>query len=515
MQPVTYNLTLETLLQQLLNLLNLKPRIAEPGATAVAYAAMLDTGNFVLASRDSANLWESFDNPTDTILPTQIMNQDVKLYASISDTNFSIGRFMFHLQNDGNLLLLTRRFPLDTPNFAYGSAQDSTIGSGFQLIFNQSGYIYVIARNGSILNMVSSNAASTQDFYQRAIVDSDGVFRRYIYPKSLAASGGKWPMRWIHGRFASALLRYTFVDPDDEMKRRQQNFAPKMSEDWCRQVCLNDCFCDAAIFRNGECWKKRVPLSNGRFDSSTGGKALIKEKLGSGAFGTVYKGVLTSDNQNLVAVKKLNTIVGHGEEFTAEISALGRTNHKNLVQLLGLCNEGQHRLLVRMQVASRTANGLIYLHEEGINPIIHCDIKPQNILLDDFLTARISDFRLAKLLKVDQTHTTTERRGTKGYVAPEWFKNCPSHLKWMYIALEFYCSSLFAAEGNLTPMPWMENDKEAMEDMKRVEKFVLIAIWCIQEVPSLRPSMKKVSQMMEGTVEVSIPPDPSSIFSSI
>ncbi|KAJ0020833.1 hypothetical protein Pint_31250 [Pistacia integerrima] len=54
-----------------------------------------------------------------------------------------------------------------------------------------------------------------------------------------------------------------------------------------------------------------------------------------------------------------------------------------------------------------------------------------------------------------------------------------------------------------------------MEDMKRLEKFVMMAIWCIQEDPSLRPSMKKGSQMMEGTVEVSIPPDPSSIFSYI
>ncbi|XP_031282518.1 G-type lectin S-receptor-like serine/threonine-protein kinase LECRK2 [Pistacia vera] len=342
---------------------------------------MLDTGNFVLASQDSANLWESFDNATDTILPTQIMNQDKKLYASISETNFSIGRFMFHLQNDGNLLLLTTKFPLDTPNFPYWSTQDSTIGNGFQLIFNQSGYIYVIARNGSILNMVSSSAASTQDFYQRAIVDSDGVFRRYIYPKSLAASGGRWPIRW------STIF-----------------FIPS-------NICLR-----------------------------------IRGDTGSGACGLNSYCCLGEDSQKIC--------------------------------------------------------------------------------------------QLAKLLKVDQTHTTTKIRGTKGYVAPEWFKNLPITSKvdvysFGILLLELVCyrrnfdtnaeeecQKVLAdwsydcfKEGKLDLL--VENDEETMEDMKRVEKFVMIAIWCIQEDPSLRLSMKKVSQMMEGTVEVSISPDPSSIFSSI
>ena len=61
----------------------------------------------------------------------------------------------------------------------------------------------------------------------------------------------------------------------------------------------------------------------------------------------------------------------------------------------------------------------------------------------------------------------------------------------------------------------MANDEEAIHDMKRVEKYVMIAIWCIQEDPSIRPTMKKVVQMMEGAVEVSVPPTPSSFISSI
>ena len=108
-------------------------------------------------------------------------------------------------------------------------------------------------------------------------------------------------------------------------------------------------------------------------------------------------------------------MVKEGEqEFMAEVMSIGHTNHKNLVQLIGFCNEGQHRLLVyecmsngslasflfglsklkwhqRMEIALGTARGLFYLHEECSTQIIHCDIKPQNILLDDSYTAKTAD----------------------------------------------------------------------------------------------------------------------------
>ncbi|GLT59523.1 hypothetical protein SLA2020_323360 [Shorea laevis] len=234
------------------------------------------------------------------------------------------------------------------------------------------------------------------------------------------------------------------------------------------------------------------------------------------------------------------------------MSAIGKTNHKNLVQLLGFCNEGQHQLLVyeymsngslasylfgnprpswyrRTQIAFGIARGLAYLHEECSNQIIHCDIKPQNILLDDSLTARISDFGLAKLLKTDQTRTVTAIRGTKGYVAPEWFKSMPVTVKvdvysFGILLLELICCRKkfdqdAKDENQMILADWtydcyeearlyllVQEDEEAIQDIKRVEKFVMIAIWCIQDDPPLRPSMKIVSQMLEGAMEVPLPP---------
>ncbi|KAJ0729862.1 putative protein kinase RLK-Pelle-SD-2b family [Helianthus annuus] len=172
----------------------------------------------------------------------------------------------------------------------------------------------------------------------------------------------------------------------------------------------------------------------------------FKDELGKGAFWIVYKCVI---GETTVAVKKLDKVLKHGEkEFQTEVNAIAKTHHKNLVQLLGYCDDGDHRLLVyeyrsngmlagflfgdmkpswklRSDVIVGVTKGLAYLHEECSTHVIHCDIKPQNILLDDSYNAKISDFGLAKLLMMNQSRTSTGIRGTKGYVAPEWFRNTP------------------------------------------------------------------------------------------
>ncbi|XP_017982184.1 PREDICTED: G-type lectin S-receptor-like serine/threonine-protein kinase LECRK3 [Theobroma cacao] len=676
------------------------------GGTEVAYAAMLNTGNFILANNKSANLWESFHHPTDTLLPTQTFNQGSKLIACYSEANHSTGRFLLTLESDGNLVLYTTAFPVDSPNYAYWSTE--TFDGSSQVIFNQSGYVYLVEKNGSMINVLPGGA-STEDFFQRAILEYDGAFRHYVYPKNNGSTSGRWPLTWSPLSFIPSNIctsitgqvgcgacgfnsyctigndqrrkcqcpqGYSFFDPNDVMKGCKQDFVPQscdnasleaelfeflemqntdwplsdyehfelVSEDWCREACLSDCFCVVAIFRDTNCWKKKLPLSNGRMDTSVGGKALIKirkdssnlqpadpdeekkhhstlfiigsvlfsssvslnfllliaavmsafhfynrknntfqqypvmpginlrcftynelqkatngfkEELGKGAFSTVYKGVLALDDKIFIAVKKLNNMVSENDkEFKTEVTAIGQTNHRNLVQLLGFCSEGQHRHLVyefmsngslrdflfrgstpnwylRIQIALGTARGLSYLHEECSIQIIHCDIKPQNVLLDDALTARICDFGLAKLLKAEQTQTSTAIRGTRGYVAPEWFKNLPITAKvdvysFGILFLELICCRKNFApevkdENQMVLADWaydsykeenvhvlVQDDQDAIYDIRRLKKYVMIAIWCIQEDPALRPTMKKVVQMIEGAVEVPVPPDPCS-----
>ncbi|XP_074321361.1 G-type lectin S-receptor-like serine/threonine-protein kinase LECRK1 isoform X2 [Silene latifolia] len=288
----------------------------------------------------------------------------------------------------------------------------------------------------------------------------------------------------------------------------------------------------------------------------------FKEEIGRGSFGVVYKGTITTGvNSVTVAVKKLDrTFMGADKEFTAEVNAIGLTHHKNLVRFIGYCKEEDKRLLVyeympngtvadylfgdsrpswlaRIHIAQGVARGLLYLHEECTTQIIHCDIKPQNILVDDHYNARISDFGLAKLLVLNQSQTNTAVRGTKGYVAPEWFKNKPVSMKvdvysFGVLLLEIVCCRRCvrmeqSADERAILTDWafdcyqsgmldslVNDDMEALNDWPRLERFVKVGLWCIQEDPNLRPTMQRVNQMLDGVAEVPDPPCQTS-FSAI
>ncbi|XP_018832270.2 G-type lectin S-receptor-like serine/threonine-protein kinase RLK1 [Juglans regia] len=686
----------------------------------VASGVMTDAGNFVLEDREFNKAWESFNSPTDTLLPTQNLERGGVLSSRQSETNFSKGRFQLRLQQDGNLVLNTINLPTDyanAPYYASGttSSDDTNPSSpGRELVFNESGYMFILRENDQRFPLKQGQQVeSSSDFYFRATLNFDGVFTQYSHPKA-PNSNRSWSSHWSQPEniCVSSLVEagigvcgynsicglkedqrpmcqcppgYSLLDPDDRYGSCKPDFIQGCEEDrlgrpgedlytwvdltntdWptsdyvlltpytedrCRQSCLEDCMCAVAIFRLGDtCWKKKLPLSNGRVDSNlNGGKALIKirknnstlpvpdprfdqapelkkknqdtliligsvllggsvfvnlililavclgfsfiyhnklqkiianassvqlnlrcftykeleeatdgfkEELGKGAFGVVYKGKIQMGSSVHVAVKKLNNSFQDSErEFRTEVSVIGQTYHKNLVRLLGFCDEGQQRLLVyeflsngtlagflfgdlkpswkrRIEIAIGIARGLLYLHEECSSPIIHCDIKPQNILLDDYYNARIADFGLAKLLMMNQSHTNTAIRGTKGYVAPDWFRNMPITAKvdvysYGVMLLEIICCRKSVRmesdledqailtdwaydcyqEGTLDAL--VEYDVEALDDRKRLEKFVKVAIWCIQEDPSLRPTMRKVTQMLEEIVEVLAPPCPS------
>ncbi|KAJ6890918.1 receptor-like protein kinase [Populus alba x Populus x berolinensis] len=168
-------------------------------------------------------------------------------------------------------------------------------------------------------------------------------------------------------------------------------------------------------------------------------------KLGEGGFGPVYKGKL--DDGREIAVKKLSHSSNQGKkEFTNEAKLLSRVQHRNVVNLLGYCAHGVEKLLVYEYVAHESldkllfksdkrqlldwnrrhdiligiARGLLYLHEDSHNCIIHRDIKASNILLDDKWVPKIADFGMARLFPEDQTHVNTRVAGTNGYMAPEY-----------------------------------------------------------------------------------------------
>ncbi|OWM91423.1 hypothetical protein CDL15_Pgr017341 [Punica granatum] len=284
----------------------------------------------------------------------------------------------------------------------------------------------------------------------------------------------------------------------------------------------------------------------------------FREVIGKGAFGIVYRGTMSTGQA--IAVKRLERVSTDGErEFRTEMKIIGRTHHRNLVRFLGYSLDTSNRLLVyeymsngsladllfapkkllcweeKMGIVRNIARGLLYLHEECETQIIHCDIKPGNILIDENRRAKISDFGLSKLLKPDQTNTFTGIRGTRGYVAPEWHKNLPITTKadvysFGIVLLEIICSrrnmDQSLPEEEMILENWVYDcfqagelhrlvDEEEGVDGGQLDGMVKVAIWCTLEEPSLRPSMRKVLLMLEGTVDIPSPPCPTSFSSCI
>ncbi|KAK1430510.1 hypothetical protein QVD17_13311 [Tagetes erecta] len=284
----------------------------------------------------------------------------------------------------------------------------------------------------------------------------------------------------------------------------------------------------------------------------------FKEVIGRNSSGQVYKGYI-SEGKKAVAVKRLEKMF-EGGEFRAEITSIAQTHHRNLVRLLGFCVHGATKLLVyefmsngsladlllaqprwkeRVRVALDVARGILYLHQECETRIIHCNIKPQNILFDEYWTAKISDFGLSKPLSPNQSGTLTSVKGTRGYLAPEWFRNTLISTKvdiysFGVVLLEILCCTsemeIDVLSEDKTPLTtWAYNcfaanklhrligddeddddddDDDDDVDIYMFEKMVKVGLLCIQDDPEARPLIRDVILMLEGTSDIPIPPSP-------
>jgi hypothetical protein len=288
----------------------------------------------------------------------------------------------------------------------------------------------------------------------------------------------------------------------------------------------------------------------------------FSNKLGQGGFGSVYLGTLPDGSR--IAVKKLEGIGQGKKEFRSEVTIIGSIHHIHLVKLRGFCAEGTYRLLAyeymakgsldrwifrnnsdsslldwdtRFNIALETAKGLAYLHQDCESKIIHCDIKPENVLLDENFLAKVSDFGLAKLMTREQSHVFTTLRGTRGYLAPEWITNYAISEKSDVYSYGIVLLEIISGRKSFDPVEVSEkahfpsyafkkleegelhdildaklkcNDKD-----ERLEIAIKVSLWCIQDDFYQRPSMSKVVQMLEGVCDVPQPPISSQIGSRL
>ncbi|EFJ32970.1 hypothetical protein SELMODRAFT_30228, partial [Selaginella moellendorffii] len=271
-----------------------------------------------------------------------------------------------------------------------------------------------------------------------------------------------------------------------------------------------------------------------------------KEMIGSGGFGKVYKGILPKDG-TLVAVKLLSEASLQSErQFLAELSVIGRLQHRNLVSLKGWCHDKGKLLLVyefmpngsldkhlfsaditllwqqRFHILKGVGEALTFLHDGWEQRVIHRDVKAANVLLDSKFTARLGDFGLARLMEHSRGPQTMTKAGTTGYIAPELaYTGRATEKSDVYsfgiLALEVVSGRRaldldfeFDKEGVLL-LDWiwqMHERGRLMEvvdaklqddfDVEQVTVVLYMALQCCHPDANDRPTMRKCCQMLTG-----------------
>ncbi|KAK0579549.1 hypothetical protein LWI29_027784 [Acer saccharum] len=289
----------------------------------------------------------------------------------------------------------------------------------------------------------------------------------------------------------------------------------------------------------------------------------IKNKLGEGGFGSVYKGVLPNGRE--IAIKRLSKYSGQGiGEFKNEVTLTAKLQHRNLVSIVGCCIEAEEKMLVyeyvpnksldffifnetkrtlldwnkRFEIICGIARGILYLHQDSRLRIIHRDLKASNVLLDSALNPKISDFGMARIFGGEQIEGNTNRVvGTYGYMSPEYameglfsiksdvysfgvllveiitgIKNSGFHLE------DCDSSNLIGhvwdlwREGKAMEIVdksmWEESSHASIHEMLRC---VHIGLLCVQEQATDRPTMSSVVFMLGNDNPLPSPKQPAFI----
>jgi serine/threonine protein kinase len=274
-----------------------------------------------------------------------------------------------------------------------------------------------------------------------------------------------------------------------------------------------------------------------------------KQLLGVGGFGRVYEGVIPASNSEIAVKRVPHDSKRRVKEFIAEVVSMGQLRHKNLVQLLGYCCRKGELLLVydympndsldkhlydknkpvlnwdtMFHIIKGIASGLMYVHEDWGQVIVHRDIRASNVLLDNEMNRCLGDFGLAKLYDHGTDPRTTHIVGTMGYLSPELLragKASPATDVFAFgmFMLEVTCGRRplehDLQDNQVVLLDWVLEhwNKGAILDtvdprlngdyiVEEVDLVLKLGLLCLQPMPNARPSTRQVLQHLGGTLPV-------------
>ncbi|KAL4292031.1 hypothetical protein GQ457_14G006060 [Hibiscus cannabinus] len=630
-------------------------KIGQPGYPVVLYlytveepcntsATLEDSGNFVLheLNRDgSVNrvLWESFDYPTDTLLPGMKLGINSKTGLNWSLTSWrsdkcpATGSFSLGLDpSDSSQWVIWWRGDAywKSGSFRHGFLDDFLSYSSYDLV-------YVTNENETYFNYTVKKAVT---IFPRLKLNSEGGLVSYM-ADSVASqvSCTKNMSRGCSKQNIPACSRSLGSNVFQQHVGFMSNTGFKFSETDnlslidCQAKCLNDCSCVAYASKNDdgtgcEIWSTGVSFT----ESSTrddrpdnvkrdifilkprenkwwtwliavlGGLMIVPpvcaicytiwkngerrghkgdghdnwldvfsfesiaaatncfavgNKLGAGGFGPVYKGKLVDGRE--IAVKRLSSCSGQGlVEFKNEAILIAKLQHTNLVRLLGICIQVEENMLIyeympnksldffifdserkymlnwtkRFDIIEGIAQGLIYLHKYSRLKVIHRDLKASNILLDNEMNPKISDFGMARIFGLDEPEANTKRIvGTFGYMAPEYAFHGIVSVKTDVFSFGVLLLEIVSGKNNCCYHPegplnligyawqlWNEGRGTSVIDpipdgscnQNEAMRCIHVGLLCVQDHAIDRPTMADVVSMLSNeTVELPAPKQPA------
>ncbi|KAK8973797.1 hypothetical protein V6N11_032927 [Hibiscus sabdariffa] len=558
-----------------------KKFIANPSNSDAFSASMLDSGNFVIYNKDNQTIWESFQNPTDTILGGQSLVPNQELISSLSESDPSTGRFHLSMQNDGNLVL----YPLESENSpitAYWSTKTFGLNLSLRLFLNSTGLLQLINNfDSSVYDTInglfhqeasysdyddsrSSSSSSSKNIVYSASLDVDGNFR--LYTHVFESNGGFQTYALLRALVNSCKIKgfcgfnsyctfndirpycaclpgTDFMDPNQNTLGCKRNYSEahckggkanipfynitpmhgiewtagrfyskeRLSKDACGQTCLEDCNCEAAQFENGVCRKQKLPLRFLLRDTEAQVNSTVLLKVGiisleahndTASPGLKPPKILIKQENSAVQILVLSFIlvacscalITTSGVFIYKFRVL---RYKRLLEMGNLGLTGDLMLtFFSYKELKRATNGFKEKLGKGSFGAVYKGTLDRG-------RKPIAVKRLEKLVEEGEKEFQTETRAIAVFCRRNLDTNVSKPEEIILSSLVYRC----LVERELDKLVV---DEEV--DKGSLERMVMVALWCIQDQPALRPSIKSVVMMLEGITDIFIPPCPTDSY---